>query len=302
MQESNNKILLFNSGLIQFYNNYGRYILAIILIIIIAFFLGWLLKIVVRRSLKNNLQNTSTDPTQLKFFNNAINFIILTITIVAIVYSIPDLRSLGATLFAGAGIFAAAIAFASQQAFANIVGGTFIVIFKPFRVGDVIAIRDSAGHFGVIEDITLRHTVIKNFENRRVIIPNSLISSETIINSSINDERIVSFVEFNISYESDFKKAMEILREKSKKHPLCIDARTAEEIEKDTPVVVVRTIEMGEYFVKLRANVWAKNNADAFVLRTDLYAILMERFKEEGIEIAIPRRKLIMRENNKANQ
>lgn len=94
---------------------------------------------------------------------------------------------MGATLFAGAGIFAAIIALASQQALSNIISGIFIVISKPFRVGDYIEL--SILHRGTVEDITLRHTVIRDIQNNRIIVPNSKINSETIVNYHLNDER-----------------------------------------------------------------------------------------------------------------
>ena len=98
------------------------------------------------------------------------------------------MKSLGTALFAGAGILAVIVGFASQKAFANIISGIFILISKPFKMSDIIEFTD--GKKGVVEEITLRHTIIKDYENRRIIIPNSIISEETIINSNIQDEKI----------------------------------------------------------------------------------------------------------------
>jgi len=76
--------------------------------------------------------------------------------------------------------------FASQHAFANIVSGIFIVIFKPFGVGDWIKIG-SNGTSGTVEDITLRHTVITTWEHKSLIIPNAKIDDMSIINYTINE-------------------------------------------------------------------------------------------------------------------
>ena len=127
----------------------------------------------------------------------------------AIFYFTPSLRALGTTIFAGAGIFAAIIGFASQQAFSNIIGGIFIVIFKPFRVGDLIEIGVASK--GTVEDITLRHTVIRDFENKRIVIPNSAISSETILNSHLKDGRINRRIEFRVFLDTDIDRAIEII-------------------------------------------------------------------------------------------
>lgn len=94
---------------------------------------------------------------------------------------------------AGAGILAAVLGFASQTAFSNIMNGIMIVVFKPFRIGDIIEVDRQDAYMGVVADITLRHTVIQNFENKRVIIPNSVISTQIIVNRDIADQKVVRF-------------------------------------------------------------------------------------------------------------
>ena len=83
-----------------------------------------------------------------------------------------------------------------------------ILVFRPFRVNDVIEI--GTGTKGVVEEITLRHTIIRNYENRRIIIPNAIISEETIVNSNLIEEKIKKHIEFGISYESNVDLAKKI--------------------------------------------------------------------------------------------
>ncbi len=208
---------------------------------------------------------------------------------------IPSLRTLSVSLFAGAGIVAVIIGFASQHAFANIVSGVFIVIFKPFRVGDRITI--GANLRGIVEDINLRHTVIKTFENKRIIVPNSVISNEYVENSSIADEKICRFIEFGISYDSDIDKAMKIMENESLKHPLHIDARTDEEKESNEPVINVKVIGFTDSSVTLRAWVWTKDAPDAFKLNCDLNKSIKESFDREGIEIPFPYRTVVYKKD-----
>lgn len=94
------------------------------------------------------------------------------------VYETNALRTVATSLLAGAGILAVAVGFASQQALSNIVSGIMIVIFKPFRVNDRLNIGTTFN--GIVEDITLRHTVIRDFENKRIIVPNMVISQECL--------------------------------------------------------------------------------------------------------------------------
>ncbi|MEA2076245.1 MAG: mechanosensitive ion channel [Euryarchaeota archaeon] len=75
-------------------------------------------------------------------------------------------------------------------------------IFRPFRVGDVVELENE---YGTIEDMALRHTVIRTWQNKRRIIPNSRISEETIINWTIGNLTVLWAVDFGISYDSDIE-------------------------------------------------------------------------------------------------
>lgn len=260
-------------------------LIIVIIILISAFIISRLLKLIIGKYLNTHASILATEVTNYNFLKNAVNFIIFIIAIIVIFYSIEPLRQLGITLLASAGIFAAFLGFASQHAFSNIISGMFIVIFKPFRVGDVIEIQDN---FGRIEDITLRHTVIRNFQNRRVIIPNSVISNETIINSSILDSKILNFFEIGIAYEANVDRAIEIIKEEAVNHKNFLDNRTDEEKESGKEPVVVRVTGLGEYSVNLRAYIWSSDNASGWVLKCDLYKSVKARFDAEGIEIPYP--------------
>jgi small conductance mechanosensitive channel len=187
------------------------------------------------------------------------------------------------------------VGFASQKAFSNIISGVFILIFKPFRISDIIEFSD--GKMGEVEEITLRHTVIRNFENRRIIIPNSIISDETIVNSSINDEKIRKHIIFSISYDSDIDKAIEIIRDEAQKHPSCLDNRSEAAKERNEPVVIVRLIELADFSVNLKAYIWAASNDDAFFMSCDLLKSVKERFDKEGIEIPFPYRTIVYKKD-----
>lgn len=276
-------------------NENTYYIILIIGTILTAFILSIIFRKLVNLTVKKYSKIIKTDPTNFSFLKNAIPFIIFLIAIIFIFYKIPFFKSLGTALFAGAGILAAILGFASQKALANIVSGIFILIFKPFRVGDIIEMSNAKK--GIVEEITLRHTIIKDYENRRIIVPNSIISDDILINSNITDENIRKFVEFGISYDSDVDKAIKIIQEEAEKHPYFIDSRTKEEKEKNTPPVVVRMLSHGEFSINLRAYVWAKGNDNAFVLRCDLLYSVKKRFDHENIEIPFPYRTIVFKKD-----
>lgn len=259
----------------------------VILVIMAAFVIERLLFALIRRGYKRSTQ-TREDATRYKFLKNALRFMMVMFTLGGIIYVIPSIKHLALTFFAGAGILVAILGLATQRAFSNIISGIFIVSFKPFRVGDMIKIGDL--YIGTVEDITLRHTVILSFENRRVIVPNSIISDETIVNSSIEDEATCQFVEARISYESDLDHAMEVMRQEAEMHPDCIDRRTPEELERGDHKVMVRVIKLEESFILLRAYAWAAEPVIARLMQFDLLRSIKLRFDREGIVIPYPQR------------
>ena len=260
-------------------------------VLAVAFIITRVQRYMVGRFFRSAARKLKVDHTRYNFFKNAIDFIIFLIALIIIFRSIPALRVYGTTLGAGAGVLAAIVGFASQSAFSNIISGIFLVIFKPFSVGD----RIKVGQFysGDVEDITLRHTVIKDFENKRVVIPNNVISNETIINSTLIDEKVVVFLELTITLESDMNKAMTIMKEEAIKNPLFIDNRSSEDLESNKPVVPVRVIGFSDLGVQLRADVWSRNAAQAFELKCSLYKTFKESFDSAGVSLAFPHRMVI---------
>jgi small conductance mechanosensitive channel len=228
------------------------------------------------------------DRTRYRFFRNATRFLVGLIALAGIIYTVPSFKHLAVTLFAGAGILVAILGLATQRAFSNIISGIFIVSFKPFRVGDLIKVGSVDA--GTVEDITLRHTVIVTFENRRIIIPNAVISDEVIVNSSINDEATCEFVEVGISYESDLDKAMAAMQAECEAHADSLDRRTPLEAKRGDPKVLVRLVRIEDSALLLRAYVWAKDPITSRLMHYDLNRTIKLRFDREGVTIPYPQR------------
>lgn len=263
-----------------------------LVVLAIAMIISRILKFIVDRFVKTAALKLKVDHTRYKFFKNATDFVIYLIATVVIFRSIPSLRTYGNTLLASAGVLAAIVGFASQSAFSNIISGIFLVIFRPFSVGDRVQIGQL--YTGDVEDITLRHTVIRNFENRLIVIPNSVINNETIINSTLQYENVCVFVELTIAFNSDTDKAINIIRQEAENHPETMDNRTEEEKEKGEPKVSVRVINLTEFGQQIRAYVWAKDPSSGFNIKTDLFRSIKKQFDAQGIEI--PYRTVYMKE------
>lgn len=259
-------------------------------IMVITIFLAWLVNRFFKRLVKRSTAILKNDPTNYLFLRHSTIAIIYLVGFGIAIFMMPSLRALASSLLAGAGILAVAIGFASQHALSNIISGMFIVLFKPFRVNDRLEIQNM---LGIVEDITLRHTVIRDFENKRIIIPNTIISNEVIINSDFGDDQICKRIDVGISYDSDLEKAKRLMQEEVLKHPLLVDNRTAEQRERGDTLVPVRVLSLGDSSVNLRAWAWAKDSADAFLMECDLLESIKLRFDKEGIEIPFPHRTLV---------
>lgn len=274
-------------------------LLKIVLVVLTAFVVERIIVSLLRSAYARAKAQGHDEITRYRFARNAIRSLVALTALGSIAYVIPSVRSLAVTLFAGAGILAALIGFSAQKAFSNIISGIFIVAFKPFRVGDNILIGHSAtgpglpDRSGIVEDITLRHTVILTFENRRIIIPNSIISDEFIVNSTIRDPATCEYIEVPVAYDADIDKAMAILSELIMAHPDHIDRRTASELEAQSELVAVRVVRLVDSGVMLRAYAWSRDAITARMMHYDINKQLLVRFRQEGIEIPYPTRKLI---------
>jgi small conductance mechanosensitive channel len=258
-----------------------------ILVILLTLFVEWFSRRALNRFIRINSQDIKSDPTNYKFLANALRGIIYTVGIILAIKEYPPLSSVANSLLAGAGIFAVAIGFASQQAFSNIISGIFLVIFKPFRVNDRLKVKEI--YVGVVEDITMRHTVIRDIENRRIIIPNSVIATEVIVNSDYNDGKICKYIEFGVAMNTDIDKAKSIIADEIEQHPKYKDVRSEEDKKNGKPAVDVRLIRFTDFAMVLRGAIWADSNAIGFDVSTDLLESIKKRFDREGIEIPYPR-------------
>jgi small conductance mechanosensitive channel len=264
------------------------FLLVPLIILLITILGAWIFRRTYFRLVRKRAEDSYYDPTNYKFMGHLLAAIIYVVGFSFAIYSFPPLRTLATSLLAGAGILAVAVGFASQAALANIVSGLFIVIFKPFRVNDRISLGDQFA--GIVEDITLRHTVIRNFENRRIVIPNSIISNEALVNSDLGDHKVCRFLELVVSLASDVEKAKQIIAEEVRHHPNYLDNRSDEDRENGVSEVIVRVLSIDEFGVRIRAWVWAEDSGKGFVMHCDLLEIIKKRFDAEGVELPYPHR------------
>ena len=236
------------------------------------------------------------DPTSFKFLRSVVLVGIYFIGILLCLFAFPSLKGIAQTALGGAGVIAIIAGLSAQEALANIIGGLFIITFKPFRIGDRIKVTDTM--VGTVSDITLRHTVIRNFENKMIVIPNAIINKEKLINFDMGELKCCERIEIGISYDSDVVLAKKIMQEECEQHPLILDNRTELEVLEGKPIVKTALTELNDSSVTIRAWTWGRDFSDSFQLRIDVLESIKMRFEKEGIEIPFPHRTIVMKKEN----
>lgn len=267
-------------------NSVLEYTLFAFAIYVITFIVNKILNLTLNRWIIASAEKLDIDTTRLQFFLHAVVAILYFSASLIIIYSIPSLKTVAVSMLAGAGVFAAILGFASQQAFSNIVGGIFIVIFRPFRVGDRVKVNND--YYGIVEDITIRHTILINFENNRIVIPNSIVGSATIINYNYNDHKLLKLMKFRVDFKTDLDLALEIINNEVVNHKFCLDTRTDEQKENNSPIIEIYTTGWGQYGIDIQVFAWTENPSTGFILATDCYKNVKIAFDKAGFHFPIP--------------
>lgn len=170
--------------------------------------------------------------------------------------------------------------FAAQQVLADVISGVMLSWSRPFNIGEKMVIS-SLGISGVVEDLTVRHTVIRTYCNSRMIIPNSVINKAIMENSNYNNDYIGSYMEIPVRYRSNLERFIEIITRIVESHPLVIDIR--EDQSQDSKVTVL-VKELGMTGAVLKCTVWTQTLDDNFTACSQI----KEEFDAAGIEMYQP--------------
>lgn len=265
----------------KFLDNYLDKCIGIILIIAVAILINKIVDKLIDRTIRRKRKKNVT--TLLMFIKRIKKLILYSLMIILVLGQFEAFHKFSVTLLSGLGIGSVVLGLAAQESLKDFFGSFALVIGDAFEVGDFIECT-SLGVSGTVEDITMRHTIIRTINNRRIIIPNAQLNSYTIENFNYSDNENMKLVDFAVSYESDVDKAMNIIKEEMKKmyHP------NPKGKNKDVEFPKVRVASWNDSSITLRAWVWGKDNSETFENMYNLNYIIKKRFDKEGIEIPYP--------------
>ena len=264
-----------NSGFLK--NDLYSTIVSIVCILVITYFISKLLNKPIK---KFNKKNT-------KVILRLKNICVWAFAVYGIANQFNAFADIITAIAASTGVITLALSLAAQDAVSEFISGMMILSFKPFTVNDIIRITDY-NIIGTVVDINIRHTLIRTIENTELIVPNSILNKAILENVSHTGEKKASFLELDISYDSDLEKAMNIIKEEIEKHPSFVDIRSDEEIAEGKEAVTIRLTAFLDSSMHLKTTIYTLDNATGVAMLSDLRIAIKKRFDQEGIVIPYP--------------
>lgn len=235
---------------------------------LVAIFAAWIIAGWAQKLTRRTLERTKFDITLTKFFSSMARYVVLTLSVIACLGIFGIQTASFAAILAAGGL---AVGLAFQGTLSNFAAGVMLLIFRPFKVGDVVNV---AGVIGVVEEIELFFTEMKTGDNRRFIIPNSQIFGQKIENINAFPTRRVD-VTIGVAYDADIDKARQVLEGVIKKMDHVLP-------EPDSVVVLS---EIGASSIDFAVRVWCKTE-DYWPLREKL--IRQIKVDLDAAKISIP--------------
>lgn len=234
---------------------------------LVILFVGLYAIRIINRLVKKIMVKRELDPTLSKFLADILIWVLRVLLFVTFISKLGIETSSFVAILGAAGL---AVGLSLQGSLSNFAGGMLIILFKPFRVGDVI---EAQGVIGTVSEIQIFVTKIISANNQTIFVPNGALSNGTITNYSVAGIRRIDLL-FSISYETNIKQAKEIVMEVIKSHP--------EILKTPAPIVIVK--ELTDSGIHLAIRPWVKNE-DFMMTSSDILEQCKTAFDAKGIVI-----------------
>jgi len=244
-----------------------KLILALLTLVVGLWLIGTAVKLAEKGMLKSK-----TDQTLVSFVGNLISWGLKALLLISVASMVGIETTSFIAVLGAAGL---AIGLALQGSLANFAGGVLIILFKPYKVGDLV---DAQGHLGVVKEIQIFTTILTSLENKRIIIPNGAMSNGSIVNVTAEGTLRVD-MSIGISYDADIAQAKQVIMDILQADPRVL---------KD-PEPFVGVTEMGDNSVNLVVRPWAAVE-DYWAVHFDISEKMKVALDQNGIGIPFPQR------------
>ncbi|EON92951.1 small-conductance mechanosensitive channel [Marinobacter lipolyticus SM19] len=242
-----------------------KFVLAIVTLIVGLWLIKRLVAVVDSRLGKK-------DPTLNQFLCGLVSILLKILLLISVASMIGIATTSFIAIIGAAGL---AVGLALQGSLANFAGGVLILIFKPFKVGDVI---EAQGYLGSVVEINILYTIVNTFDNRRVVIPNGSLSNASLVNVGAYDTRRCDMT-FGIGYNDDIDKAKAI----------CTRLLEEDERTLKDPVPTIAVSGLGDNSVNIMVRAWVASD-NLWPYNWDMQEKVKKAFDAEGISIPFPQR------------
>jgi small conductance mechanosensitive channel len=239
---------------------------------ILTYMIGKWVAALIRKAVVKVMTRAQTDTLLITFTANLVYAALIAFVVIT---ALGQLGVQTTSLIAIIGAAGLAVALALQGSLSNFAAGVLIIVFRPFKVGDFI---EAGGTAGIVEGIDIFTTLIRTGDNKVIFVPNSGIMDGNIVNFSARETRRVDLV-ISISYDSDIKKAKEILT----------DIVNGDERILKEPAATIGVVELADSSVNIALRPWVKSG-DYWNVLCDLNETIKERFDAASITIPYPQR------------
>jgi len=222
------------------------------------------------------MDRNNVDITLTKFLRNILYYTLLVVVVIAAAGQLGINTTSFLTIVGAAGL---AVGLALKDFLANFSAGVMLILFRPFKVGDVVNVAEETG---TVEEITIFNTVMNTADNQKKIIPNGIVSSGTITNITANDTRRIDMI-FGIGYDDDIKAAEQVLTDIAKAEPKVLS----------DPELTVAVAELADSSVNFVVRPWVKTD-DYWDVKFVLTEKIKLAFDEAGISIPYPQQDVHM--------
>ncbi|GAB6094092.1 small-conductance mechanosensitive channel MscS [Desulfatiferula olefinivorans] len=252
--------------IVQWLSVYSLKIVAAILVLVIGKWLSQKIANLIAKLLEKN----KVDVTLVGFLSNIIYYALLIMVVIAAAGQLGINTTSFLTIVGAAGL---AVGLALKDSLANFAAGVMLILFRPFKVNDVV---NAGGVTGKVQSINIFNTIMTTPDNQKVIVPNNNIAAGVITNITANDTRRVDLV-VGISYTDNIKTAKDVLTEIVEK-----DSRVLKD-----PAPTIAVSELGDSSVNLVVRPWVKTG-DYWDVYFALTETIKTTFDEKGISIPFP--------------